>query len=82
MANVTILTARISVFVRNFKTFGFSYDIPIIMQAYYILKLLKKQRHVMFNPFSVGTVFIRQILTYKDGPRAESINIFVMAVNP
>ena len=27
----------------------------------------------MINPFSVGTVFIRQILTYKDGSRTESI---------
>ena len=27
------------------------------------------------NSFSVGTVFIRQILTYKDGPRGEIIQL-------
>ena len=35
-------------------------------------------RYKCFNPFSVGTVFIRkvcrrQILTYKDGPRADKV---------
>ena len=36
----------------------------------------------MFNPYSAQTVFISQILTYKDDPRIERISIFLMAVNP
>ena len=42
------------------------------------------------NPFSAGTVFIRyksdvcrrQILSSKDGPRAERTNIFLMVLDP
>ena len=30
------------------------------------------------NPFNAGTVFIRQILTYKDGLRAERNEIFII----
>ena len=29
-----------------------------------------------FNYFSAGTVFIRQIITYKDGPRTERLTIY------
>ena len=29
----------------------------------------------IFHSFSAGTVFIRQILTYKDGPRTERGNV-------
>ena len=29
------------------------------------------------SPFSAKTVFIRQILTYKDGPHAEKIKYFL-----
>ena len=32
------------------------------------------------NPFNV--LFTRQILTYKDGPRTEIIQIFLKAVDP
>ena len=32
-----------------------------------------------FNTFSAGTVFIRQNLTYKDGPRAEKVNFARLA---
>ena len=31
---------------------------------------------------SIGTVFIRQIVTYKDGPHTERIKIFIMAIDP
>ena len=34
------------------------------------------------NPFIAGTGFIRQILTYKDGPCTETITIFIMVVDP
>ena len=34
------------------------------------------------NPFSAGTVFIRQNLTYKKGPSTERIKLFIMAVDP
>ena len=52
---------------------------------------IKSHHNMSFNPFSAGTVFIRttesdvcrrQILTYKDDPRTESIKIFLMAVDP
>ena len=35
-----------------------------------------------YNPVSAGTVYIRQILTYKDDPHAKRIKIFMMAVDP
>ena len=34
------------------------------------------------NPFSAGTDFIRQNLTYKVGPHTERIEIFILAVDP
>ena len=39
-------------------------------------------RWVSINPFSAGTVFIRQILTYKDGPRTKKYKIFLVVVDP
>ena len=38
--------------------------------------------YYMVNPFSVGTVFIRQTLTYKDGPHTGRMKIFLIAVDP
>ena len=35
----------------------------------------------IFNPSSAGTIFIRQNLTYKDDPRTERIEIFILAVD-
>ena len=37
---------------------------------------------MLFNPFSAGTVFRRQILTSKDGPRTKIIKQIIMAVDP
>ena len=50
----------------------------------WLIKCIKNDpsRAWRVNPFSAGTVFIRQILTYKDGPRAERITIFIKAVDP
>ena len=31
------------------------------------------------NPFSAGTVFMRQILTYKVNPRTEKLKLFLTA---
>ena len=39
-------------------------------------------RRLSFNPFSAGTVFRRQNLTSRDGPRTEIVKIFIMAVDP
>ena len=38
--------------------------------------------YIFVNPFNTGTVFIRQIMTYKDGPRTERITIFILVVDP
>ena len=35
------------------------------------------QRSFFFNSVSAGMIFRRQILTSKDGPRAERVNFFI-----
>ena len=41
-----------------------------------------KPWHMAINSFHAGTVFIRQNLTYKDGPGTEIIKIFLAVVDP
>ena len=36
----------------------------------------------LINPFSAGTVFIRQNLTHKGDLRSETIKIFLIVVDP
>ena len=45
---------------------------------------LKKPLFLLFNPFSTGTVFRRQILTSncKEGSRTEIIKIFIVGEDP
>ena len=41
--------------------------------------MVNPKLHQDFNPFSVVTVFIGQILISKDGPRTERGNIIIMS---
>ena len=42
----------------------------------------KNNKQMLFNPFSAGIDFRRQILTSKVGLRTERVMFFIMAVDP
>ena len=48
----------------------------------YIWPLTLYVHYKCFNPFSSGTIFIRQNLTYKDGPRTERVNGPLASTSP
>ena len=47
----------------------------------FIVNMKVEIYRVWFNPFGAGTVFIRQILAYKDGHRTERIDMLLMIVD-
>ena len=50
-----------------------------VIKSFILIAMLRVYGHYKyFNPFSPGTVFIRQNLTYKDRPRADGVKSYIL----